>query len=170
MSISSLNQSPLLIAGVRSLESLERPRIDRTYHPMERIGVETKSTRQNQTNTFRPLSAMPRRMRIPESLGRVSWRPRSASRCPCGSSVGTAGSQRRPCTHFLALTATVVETSSSRDHCSNTHSSDTILSSRRSALSFPSALAMRSPPRTPPRRRSRGSRSCSAKRAGPRGR
>ena len=51
MSISSLNQSPLLIAGVRSLESLERPRIDRTYHPMDRIGVETKSTRQNQTKT-----------------------------------------------------------------------------------------------------------------------
>ena len=52
LSISSPNQSPLLIAGVRSLESLERPRIDRTYHPMERIGVETKSTRQNQTNTI----------------------------------------------------------------------------------------------------------------------
>ena len=51
-SISSLNQSPLLIAGVRSLESLERPRRDRTYHPMERMGVETKSTRQNQTNTI----------------------------------------------------------------------------------------------------------------------
>ena len=50
-SISSLNQSPLLMAGVRSLESLERPRIERTYHPIERIGVETKSTRQNQTNT-----------------------------------------------------------------------------------------------------------------------
>ncbi len=51
-SISSLNQSPLLIAGVRSLESLERPRSDKTYHPMERMGVETKSTRQNQTNTI----------------------------------------------------------------------------------------------------------------------
>ena len=50
-SISSLNQSPLLMAGVRSLESLERPRRDRTYHPIERMGVETNRTRQNQTNT-----------------------------------------------------------------------------------------------------------------------
>ena len=50
--ISSLDsQSPLLTAGVRSLESLERPRSDRTYHPIERIGVETNRTRQNQTKT-----------------------------------------------------------------------------------------------------------------------
>ncbi len=39
------------MAGVRSLESLERPSSDRTYQPTERIGVETKRTRQNQTNT-----------------------------------------------------------------------------------------------------------------------
>ena len=39
------------MAGVSSLESRERPRIERTYHPIDRIGVETKSTRQNQTNT-----------------------------------------------------------------------------------------------------------------------
>ena len=49
--ISSPNQSPLLMAGVRSLESLERPSSDSTYHPIERMGVETKRTRQNQTNT-----------------------------------------------------------------------------------------------------------------------
>ena len=50
--ISSLDtQSPLLMAGVSSLESLERPRSDRTYHPIESIGVETNRTRQNQTNT-----------------------------------------------------------------------------------------------------------------------
>ena len=40
------------MAGVRSLESLERPSRDRTYHPIERMGVETKRTRQNQTNTM----------------------------------------------------------------------------------------------------------------------
>ena len=39
------------MAGVRSLDSLERPSRDKTYHPMERIGVETNRTRQNQTNT-----------------------------------------------------------------------------------------------------------------------
>ena len=51
-SISSLDtQSPLLMAGMRSLESLERPSRDRTYQPIERIGVETNRTRQNQTNT-----------------------------------------------------------------------------------------------------------------------
>ena len=51
-SISSLNQSPLLMAGVRSLESLERPSRDSTYHPIERIGVDTKSTRHSQTSTM----------------------------------------------------------------------------------------------------------------------
>ena len=40
------------MAGVRSMESLDRPRSDRTYHPMERMGVETNRTRQNQTNTI----------------------------------------------------------------------------------------------------------------------
>ena len=45
------------MAGVRSMESLDRPRSDRTYHPMERMGVETKRTRQNQTN------------RIPSAMG-----------------------------------------------------------------------------------------------------
>ena len=40
------------MAGVRSMESLDRPMSDRTYHPMERMGVETKRTRQNQTNTI----------------------------------------------------------------------------------------------------------------------
>ena len=50
-SISSLNQSPLLMAGVRSLESLERPRIERTYHPIDRMGVETNRTRHSQTKT-----------------------------------------------------------------------------------------------------------------------
>ena len=39
------------MAGVRSLDSLERPRIERTYHPIDRTGVDTKSTRQNQTKT-----------------------------------------------------------------------------------------------------------------------
>ena len=39
------------MAGVSSLESLERPRIERTYHPIDRMGVDTKSTRQSQTNT-----------------------------------------------------------------------------------------------------------------------
>ena len=45
-------QSPLLTAGVRSLGSLERPSSEKTNHPIERMGVETKSTRQNQTNTM----------------------------------------------------------------------------------------------------------------------
>ena len=39
------------MAGVRSLESRERPMIERTYHPTDRIGVETKRTRHNQTKT-----------------------------------------------------------------------------------------------------------------------
>ncbi len=44
-------QSPLLMAGMRSLESLERPRIERTYHPIDRMGVETNRTRHSQTKT-----------------------------------------------------------------------------------------------------------------------
>ena len=40
------------MAGVRSLGSLERPRREKTNHPIERMGVETNRTRQNQTNTM----------------------------------------------------------------------------------------------------------------------
>ncbi len=39
------------MAGVRSLESRARPKIDRTYQPIDRIGVDTKSTRHSHTNT-----------------------------------------------------------------------------------------------------------------------
>ena len=44
--------SLLLTAGVRSLDSLECPKSDRTYHPTDRIGVDTRRTMHSQTKTI----------------------------------------------------------------------------------------------------------------------